>query len=166
MLFMRRKHLTHLPQFVFHRRPWFIVMFQAAVVFSSLVLAWLLRFDFSLPYRRSIFLSGVLLVIVRLLTLRLFHLNHGWWHFASVSDATNILKAVATGSLAFYLLNRYALVGAAFPRSIYLLEAILTASLLAGTRLVSRVLVESIRRDSSAARRVLLVGAGFAAQMV
>ena len=139
MPFMKRKYLAQLPQLVSHRRPWFIFLFQAAVVFSSLVLAWLLRFDFSLPYRRSMLLSGVLLVVVRLLTLRLFHLDHGWWHFASVSDAINILKAVVLGSLAFYLLNRYAGTGVAFPRSIYFLEAILTASLLAGTRLVSRV---------------------------
>ena len=165
-MLMIREFTRRLPKLVFHRRPWFIIMFQAIVVFSSLVFAWLLRFDFSLPHRRSMLLSAALLLIVRLLALRLFHLDRGWWHFASVSDAINILKAVGLGSLAFYLLNRYAVAGVAFPRSIYLLEAILTASFLAGARLVSRVLVESIRRDSFAARRVLLVGAGFAAQMV
>jgi FlaA1/EpsC-like NDP-sugar epimerase len=163
---MRREYLARLPQFVFHRRPLFIYVFQAVVVFNSLVLSWLLRFDFSLPYRSSLLQAGLLLVVVRLATLRLFNLDHGWWHFASVSDATAILKAVTTGSLAFYILNRYALAGPGFPRSVYVLEPILTASLLAGARLASRVLVESVRRDSSAARRVLLVGAGFAAQMV
>jgi len=163
---VRRKYLTHLPQFVFHRRPLFIYVFQAALVFNSLVLSWLLCFDFSLPYRRSLLLSGLLLVVVRLATLRVFNLDHGWWHFTSISDATAILKAVATGSLVFYVLNRYTVAGPGFPGSVYVVEAILTASLLAGTRLISRVLVESVRRDSSAARRVLLVGAGFAAQMV
>lgn len=163
---MKHEYLARLPQFVFHRRPWFIFLFQAVVVFSSLALAWFLRFDFSFPYRRGLLLSGVLLVAVRLLTLRLFHLDHGWWHFASVNDALNILKAVTTGSLGFYVLNRYARGDLGFPRSVYVLEAILTASLLAGTRLASRVLVESVRRDSSATRRVILVGAGFAAQMV
>src|SRR5205823_8172096 len=44
--------------------------------------------------------------------------------------------------------------------------AVLTACLLAGARLASRVLVESVRRDSSHSKRVMLVGAGFAAQMV
>lgn len=163
---MIRQFLLRLPRIVFLHRPWFVFIFQVAVVFSSLVLSWLIRFDFSLPYRRILLFSGVLLVAVRLLTLTLFHLNHGWWHFASVSDAMNILKAVAIGSLAFYVLNHYAVAGPGFPRSVYLLEAILTASLLGGARLASRVLVESVRRDSAAARRVLLVGAGFAAQMV
>src|SRR5581483_4805813 len=78
---MKREYLSRLPQFVFHRRPWFIVLFQAAVVSSAVVLAWLLRFDFSLPYRRTLLLSGAVLVVVRLLALRLFALNRGWWDF-------------------------------------------------------------------------------------
>lgn len=163
---MKREYRTRLPQVVFHMRPWFIVIFQAAVVSSALVLAWLLRFNFSLPYRRTLLMSGAALVVVRLLALRLFALNRGWWHFTSVSDAMNILKAVATGSLVFYVLNFFAIAGPSFPRSIYVLEPILTACLLGGARLASRVLVESVRQDSASARRVLLVGAGFAAQMV
>ncbi len=136
------------------------------LVTVSLVMSWLLRFDFSLPYRRILLTSGLLLVVVRLITLRLFNLNHGWWHFASVSDAINILKAVAVGSVAFFAVNRYLFDAVAFPRSVYFLEAVLTACFLAGARLGSRVLVESVRRDSSRSKRVIVVGAGFAAQMV
>src|SRR3984893_13982594 len=161
-----REYLLRLPQLLFHRRPVFIYIFQAMLVFSSLILGWLLRFDFALPYRRTLLTSGLLLVAVRLITLRFFKLNHGWWHFASVSDALNILKSVTSGSLVFFIVSRYLLGLTAFPRSIYFLEAILTATLLAGSRLASRVLVESVRRDSSRSKRVMLVGAGFAAQMV
>src|SRR5205823_283809 len=78
----------------------------------------------------------------------------------------NILKAVTTGSLAFFALNRFVLSALGFPRAVYFLEAVLTACFLACARLASRVLVESIRRDSSHSKRVILVGAGFAAQMV
>jgi FlaA1/EpsC-like NDP-sugar epimerase len=161
-----REYLLRLPQILFHRRPVFIYVFQAMLVFSSLVLGWLLRFDFSLPYRRVLLASGLLLVVIRLITLRLFNLNHGWWHFASVSDAINILKAVAVGSIVFLVVNRYLLGAIAFPRSVYVLEAVFTACFLAGSRLGSRVLVESVRRDSSRSKRVMVVGAGFAAQMV
>src|SRR6266436_3804825 len=136
------------------------------LVFTSLSVGWLLRFDFSLPYRRVLLLSALLLVVVRLITLRLFDLNHGWWHFASVSDAINILKAVTTGSAAFLAVNRYLFGAVAFPRSVYFLEAVFTTCFLAGARLGSRVLVESVRRDSSRSKRVIVVGGGFAAQMV
>ncbi len=161
-----REHLLRLPQLLFNRRPVFIYVFQTMLVFASLVMGWLLRFDFSLPYRRVLLSSGLLLVVIRLITLRLFNLNHGWWHFTSVSDAINILKAVAVGSMAFFAVNRYLLGAVAFPRSVYFLEAVLTACFLAGARLGSRVLVESVRRESSRSKRVIVVGAGFAAQMV
>src|ERR1035437_3636203 len=97
-----REYLRRLPQLLFHRRPVFIYIFQATLVLSSLIMGWLLCFDFSLPYRRILLTSGLLLVAVRLVTLRFFKLNHGWWHFASVSDALNILKAVISGSLGFF----------------------------------------------------------------
>jgi FlaA1/EpsC-like NDP-sugar epimerase len=164
---MVRERLIKLSQVLFNRRPLFISIFQAVLVIGSFVVAWLVRFDFSLPYRRILLTSGLLLVVIRLITLRLFKLNRGWWHFASVSDALNILKAVAVGSVCFFALNRYLLGAAAFPRSVYVLEAVFTGCFLAGARLASRVLVESVRRDSSSrSNRVILVGAGFAAQMV
>jgi FlaA1/EpsC-like NDP-sugar epimerase len=162
-----RHYLLRLPRLLFQRRPVFIHVFQAMLVFGSLILGWLLRFDFSLPYRHVLFTSGLLLVAVRLLTLRFFKLNHGWWHFASVNDAINILKAVTVGTVFFLILNRYLLGAVAFPRSVYVLEAVLTGCLLGGARLSSRVLVESVRHDSSSrSKRVVLVGAGFAAEMV
>jgi FlaA1/EpsC-like NDP-sugar epimerase len=163
---MTRKYLIRLPELLFKRRPEIVYIFQAILVTCALVSGWLLRFDFSLPYRRVLLTSGLLLIVLRLSTLRIFNLDHGWWHFASVSDVVTILKAVGVGSVIFFVLNRYVLGASAFPRSIYFLEAVLTASFLAGTRLASRVLAESVRRDSSRLKRVILVGAGFAAQMV
>ena len=158
--------MTRLTKYLLKNRPIFIYIFQAALVFVSLALGWLLRFNFSLPYRHMLLTSGLLLIAVRLVVLRFFKLNHGWWHFASVSDVLNILKAVFSGSLVFFVLNRYLFAVVSFPRSIYFLEAILTVGLLAGARLASRVVAESTRRDSSPLKRVMLVGAGFAAQMV
>jgi FlaA1/EpsC-like NDP-sugar epimerase len=163
---MIHKSISRLPQILFNKRPAFIDAFHVVLVAASLIVGWLLRFDFSLPYRRVLLTSGILLVGVRLVTLRLFNLNHGWWHFASVSDAVKITKATVIGSVFFFILNRYLLGATGFPRSLYFLEAVLTTCFLAGARLASRVLVESVRRDSSRSKRIMVVGAGFAAQMV
>ncbi|HEV2402096.1 MAG TPA: polysaccharide biosynthesis protein, partial [Candidatus Sulfotelmatobacter sp.] len=160
-----RKFILNLPKLVFENRPWFIVLFQALLVFCSLVLAWLLRFDFSLPSRPLLLWSAPILVLIRLGSLRLFNLHRGWWHFSGVTDALNILKAVALGTIVFYLF----MIGLgvfAFPRSVYLFEAVLTAGFLSGGRLMSRVLAESMRRESKGLKKVLIMGAGFAAQMV
>jgi FlaA1/EpsC-like NDP-sugar epimerase len=118
---MIRQHLIRLPQILFSRRPLFVYIFQTTLVAASMVLAWLLRFDFSLPYRRVLLTSGLLLVVIRLITLRLFNLNRGWWHFASVSDALNILRAMSVGSVVFFAVNRYLFGVVAFPRAVYVL---------------------------------------------
>jgi len=160
-----KKFLFNLPKLLFENRPWFIALFQALLVLSSLVLAWLLRFDFSLPFRHLLMWTAPILIAVRLSSLRLFNLHRGWWHFSGVSEALNILKAVALGTVCFYLIV-ISLGFFAFPRSVYLLEAVLTAGLLAGGRLMSRVLAETMRGDSKTSKKIIIIGAGFAAQMV
>jgi FlaA1/EpsC-like NDP-sugar epimerase len=84
---------------------------------------------------------------------------------AGISDSLDVLKAVLTGSFAFFLIVRYGLQLNAFPLSIYVLEAIITFTLLAGVRVLSRMAVETVRPDSSS-KRLLLVGAGHAAQAI
>jgi FlaA1/EpsC-like NDP-sugar epimerase len=163
--YMTRHYAVRLLRQLFYKWPVSIYAFHATLVAASLVLGWLLRFDFSLPERRVLLIAGLLLVVVRLITLRLFNLHRGWWHFASVSDVINILKAVAFGSIIFILI--WSLFGVVtFPRAVYVLEAVFTACFLAGTRLGSRALVESGRHEPSRSKRVMVVGAGFAAQMV
>jgi FlaA1/EpsC-like NDP-sugar epimerase len=147
------------------RRTWFITLFQAVIVLGALLIAWLLRFDFTLPYRSLLLGSAPILVVIRLIALRIFNLNRGWWHFSGVSEAIDIIKAVTLGSLAFWVFMR-TLGILSFPRSIYLLEWVLTAGFLAGARLLSRVLADSTLENAQASKKVILIGAGFAAQMV
>ncbi|MGA7847968.1 MAG: polysaccharide biosynthesis protein [Terriglobales bacterium] len=82
-----------------------------------------------------------------------------------ISDAIDVGKAIVTGSFVFFLIVRYGLGLKGFPMSIYALEALLSFTLLTGIRVLSRMLVETVRRDS-ASKRLLLVGAGHAAQMI
>jgi FlaA1/EpsC-like NDP-sugar epimerase len=103
--------------------------------------------------------------MVRLAVMPFFNLMHGWWRHTGISDALDVLKAIVTGSFAFLLIVRYGLGLKVFPLSIYALEALITFTLLTGVRVLSRLLAETVRRDS-ASKRLLLVGAGHAAQMI
>ena len=107
----------------------------------------------------------LVLVIVRLSVMPFFNLMHGWWRYTGLSDSIDVLKAALTGSFAFFLIVRYGLQLTAFPLSIYALEMLLTFMLLAGVRVLSRVVVESVRAGSGS-KRLLLVGAGHAAQAI
>jgi FlaA1/EpsC-like NDP-sugar epimerase len=161
-----RKTYHKLAHLLLQHRPWFIAIFQAWLVSCSLVLAWLLRFDFSLPDRRTLLFALPLLVLVRLVAMAYFGLFRGWWRYAGISDGIDIMKAVGTGSALFFFGTRYLFVGESLPRAVYVLEAMLTTGLLAGVRLLSRVLADSMREDVSTCKRVILIGAGSAAQSV
>jgi FlaA1/EpsC-like NDP-sugar epimerase len=152
--------------FFLRHRPWFIAAFQAALIFCSLVFAWLLRFEFSLPYRRLLFSAAPLLILIRLAAIARYGLLRGWWRFSGLNDALDILKAVAASSGVFYFVMRFLLGMTGFPRSIYVLEALLTAGVLAGVRLFTRALAESLPRDSAKSKRVVIIGAGFAGEMI
>jgi FlaA1/EpsC-like NDP-sugar epimerase len=150
---------------VTNRRIWLIGLFQTILVMGALVFAWLLRFDFSLPSRDLLLAAAPILISIRLGVLRLFNLHRGWWHFSGIGEAVSILEAVVVGTVLFWLFMTGLRI-TSFPRSIYILEAVLAAGFLSGGRLLSRVLAESIRPGVAASRKVLLIGAGFAAQMV
>ncbi len=159
--------MTHkAPLLLLRHKAWFIGIFQAAIISCSLIVAWLLRFDFTLPYRRILVLGLPVLLLARIATMACFGLFRGWWRYVGVRDGIDILKAVGTGSILFWVIMRFALRAMAFPRAIYVLEALLTAGLLVGVRLISRVVAESVRENISSCRRVILIGAGSAAHTI
>ncbi len=163
---MTKKKKLVISLLLMQRRTWFIALFQAGLIFSSLFAAWVLRFDFHLPYRRVLIMSAPILILVRLVAIKQFGLLRGWWRYTGVSDALDIVKAVVTGSVVFWVLMRYILNSLAFPRSIYFMEAVLTIGFLAGVRLASRSLIEAAESNLRLSRRVILIGAGFAAEMI
>jgi FlaA1/EpsC-like NDP-sugar epimerase len=146
-------------------RSLLVLILQVGLILCSLVCAWLLRFEFQVPDPGLLRTTAFVLVIVRLAVMPFFNLMHGWWRYTGISDAVDVLKATLTGSFAFLVIVRYGLGLEAFPLSIYVLEGLITLTLLTGIRVLSRLLAESVRADS-ASKRLLLVGAGHAAQMI
>jgi FlaA1/EpsC-like NDP-sugar epimerase len=148
------------------QHSWFVAIFQAGLICFSLVLAWLLRFDYGLPDRITLFAAVPILIGIRLVAIWRFGLLHGWWKYTGASDVLDVVKAVGVGSLVFVPTVHYLIRLHGFPRSVYLLEPLLTAGLLVGVRIFSRLFAESVRQDLAAAKKVILIGAGIAAQTV
>jgi FlaA1/EpsC-like NDP-sugar epimerase len=132
----------------------------------SLITAWLLRFDFTLPHRRILLYALPVLVLIRLGAMAYFGLLRGWWRYVGIRDGIDILKAVAAGSIVFFIIIRFVLQLHGFPRTIYVLEPLIAAGLLGGVRLLSRLVAESVRENISSCKRVILIGAGSAAQTI
>jgi len=158
--------IISLARALLRNNSWFVGVFQAVMIFTSFIVAWFLRFDFTLPERSTLLTAACILVAVRMAAIARFGLLHGWWRYTGLSDAADVAKCVLSGSVVFFVVTRYLLRMTAFPRAVYVLEPLLTAGMLLGVRIWSRVLAESVRQDLTANKKVLLVGAGVGAQTV
>ncbi len=107
-----------------------------------------------------------ILLVTRLAAVAYFGLLRGWWRYAGIRDGIDILKAVAIGSVLFWVTVRFVFQITAFPRTIFVLEALLTTGLLVGVRLLSRAFAESASQNISPLKRVILIGAGSAAHAI
>jgi FlaA1/EpsC-like NDP-sugar epimerase len=166
---MSSSPLSRFSRAILRRNAWVVAVFQVSLVFISLVLAWLLSFDFSLPHRHLLLTVASVLIVIRLAVIARFGLLHGWWRYVSVEDVVEIIKADLLGTAVFFLVIRYVFVITVFPVSVYVLEALLTAALLIGVRVLSRLLAESFRQDlalAKSSRKVVVIGAGRAAEVV
>jgi FlaA1/EpsC-like NDP-sugar epimerase len=158
----------NLPSMLVRQRFWAISAFHFLLIAASIVIAWLLRFDFRIPYPTLLFGSVPILILFRIVALARFNLLHGYWRHSGVTDVIDIGKAVALGTLAFFVATRYVFGKYEFPLSIYILEAIITAAGLTGARVWSMALKR--RTDGGSAeqkkRRVIVAGAGEAASLL
>ncbi|HZM09736.1 MAG TPA: nucleoside-diphosphate sugar epimerase/dehydratase [Candidatus Limnocylindrales bacterium] len=147
-------------------RFWFILAFDTILFAASLIGAWLLRFEFTLPQRDILFAALPILVLMRLAALGRFKLLRGYWRYTGISDIADIVKATALGSLGFLVIERWLLGIKAFPISIYCLEALLVVGGLCGARLFSRMLAQSVRGAwrGRSEKTAIIVGAGDAAE--
>jgi len=158
--------IFNLAQALLRKNSWFVGLFQAALIFVSLVLTWLLIFDFTLPNRTLLLTAACILILVRMFTIAIFGLLHGWWRYTGLRDALDVAKSVLSGSVIFAFVMQFVAHAPAFPHAVYVLEPLLTGGMLVGIRILSRVLAESVRQELTASRKVLLIGAGNAAQTV
>jgi FlaA1/EpsC-like NDP-sugar epimerase len=146
-------------------RPLVVAAHVSLCVASSYLACWL-RFDGAVPAAVTATYLQVLpwILVVRGLVFLLFGLYGGLWRYTSVWDLSRILFAVFTSTVIMYPLVYRGLSPAVFPRSLPILDAILLVCFLGGVRFLWRVVPSVIR--SSQRRRVLVVGAGDAGEMI
>jgi FlaA1/EpsC-like NDP-sugar epimerase len=150
------------------QRHFVIVVVQVALIALAAVFAWLLRFEFTFPQPRVFLFALPLLMAMRLLAMSRFNLFHGYWRYTGMSDALDIAKAVALGSLGFLIAERWIVGATSFPISVYFIEAILTACALGGVRMLSRAFMQRVQVHANGigSKTVVVIGAGCGAAML
>ncbi|MDI6802206.1 MAG: nucleoside-diphosphate sugar epimerase/dehydratase [Thermodesulfovibrionales bacterium] len=117
-------------------------------------------------------------LIIKLVIFSFFRLYRITWRFVGLNDLYNIVNAIVVSeSLLIVLIltsQNYHLPGipnemfAGFPRSVFLIDGMLSFLLLAGLRISKRVSLEIIlkKRSNKQGKRTIIVGAGNTGEMI
>ncbi len=143
--------------------------------FLAIVSAWILsllaRFNFEFPPNdllKAAIAALPMVLLVQLIVGGYFGLYRGLWRFTGLLDLWNLLKAVGLGTIVIFtglfVFNRLEYI----PRSTIVLYPIFLVLLLAGPRLVYRVLKDggNIGVSGTSGKKSLIVGAGTAGEAV
>ncbi len=133
---------------------------------ASYYFALMLRFDGVVPPQtwRIWVETFPVVCLARMLALHLFALNRGIWRYVGFLDLLNIGKAVGSSSALIWLFF-VPLRGVALPSSIFIIDGIVLILLLGGLRTLRR-LSGLLMQTVTGVKRVLIVGAGNAGEMV
>lgn len=141
-----------------------IIAFQAVLIIATYYTAFSLRLDFPLDAesRRMFLLSLPWVLAIKLVVFGRYGLLRGWWRYAGMSDLVDITKASLTSAILLYLalwLGLWPPPG--YPRSVVLIDLVLTISCIGGARFLVRAYTETVH-TCVARKETLIVGAGVA----
>ena len=153
-----------------HRLPQLAA--DLAIVVAAWFLAFRLRFDTDLPVYYERYLSWEVIGLVAAIKLAIFALfgfYNRWWRYVSTRDMWGAARGVVAASLVTFLVfSFFAIHAAEVPRTVWVIDGLLTLAFVAGSRMLARTIIERPQSRSIVARgrEVIVVGAGDAAQLM
>ncbi len=177
---MIKKYITKLLASSYPKRFLFFFLSDILIIILSLYLSFLLRFDFALKneYRDLIVNALPFFLVIKLAVFNILGLYRITWRFVGIRDLYDIINAIVISELiliVFILTSQnYHLPGipdemfTGFPRSVFLIDGMLSFMLLAGLRISKRVSLEIIlkKRSNKQGKRTIIVGAGNTGEMI
>ena len=145
-----------------------VVCTQLGLTAMANVAAFALRFEGDIPPDHAqLFLKGLPIVLaIYAVGLAVFGIQRGLWRYVGLHDLGRIFWASVTSSVVLYSVVHGLLGWVAYPRSVIILTGMLSGLFLAGIRLAVRWFREWLHVLSPTARRVLVVGAGHAGELL
>jgi FlaA1/EpsC-like NDP-sugar epimerase len=144
-------------------RLWALLALHFGIISSALIAAFFLRFEFRIPADIPPLMYGGLAIALPVKTMMFWShgLFRGWTRHDGFLEACEVVLANLLASFIF-LLGCFALMGTAFPRSIYVLDALLCVVMTMCARFMLRLVVEvaTLNAQRKKRKRVLVYGAG------
>ncbi len=163
--------IRRLKQFIIANRRGVSVLLHTVIIATAYILAYILRFDGRISAQNLTLIGQTLplLVLIKLAVFHFYHLHQGLFRYAGIQDLVHIIKACSVSSLLFIAAAGIGFRLAGIPRSIFVLDWMLTIALFGGKRMSFRMLREAkaLRRctASGKALNTLIIGAGDAGEM-
>jgi FlaA1/EpsC-like NDP-sugar epimerase len=154
-----------------HIRNLYFLIADLVLIIVSVIGSYLLRLELESAFQ-VYFKSAVIMTCIALLIKPLIHYVFGlyrrMWQYASVKELWLITLSVTVGSLIVSSLMMMLFqfkVFTAFPRSVLIIDWIISIVATGGTRFIMRILAENTNQpqgslDGSMPKKVLIVGAG------
>jgi FlaA1/EpsC-like NDP-sugar epimerase len=147
------------------------LLIDAGIVALSWFLAFELRFDQAMPVYYDTLLKRTILIVVviKVAVFLLFGFHRRWWRYVSVNDMWGAARGVVVASLVADVTVYFVspVHNVRLPRSIAVMDLLITMALIAGARLFARTVIERPRSGVVArGREVIVVGAGDAGRTV
>lgn len=163
--------------FIKNRTVLILILLDATLLACAYWAAYLIRFDGHLDpvYRQVVILTIAPCIVLKIGIFASLKLYRGMWRYTGINDLVALIKASVVGSFAFvvYLAMFHHFDG--MPRSVLIVDGILTVFLLGGLRLAIRICLQSkvgflpavrsvFAKSKSDLKRVLIFGTGVLAE--
>ena len=164
---------------ILRKNIWLFLSTDIFIIGASLYLSYALRFDFAIPshYFNDLGYVFIILLFSKISSFLFFKLYKGMWRFTSISDLINVLKSTFIASLFSISVILLVLGSNAVPRTVLLIDYMLTtigiAAVRASVRIYSTKFVVGNGRNkqknkstSKIKTRLLLLGAGSSGEKI
>lgn len=144
-----------------------IVALDLLLIAACYFASFMIRFEGAIPHDNIVGFRASLpaVIIVRFSIFLYFRLYSGYYRYASISDLTQILKAVTVGSV-LIALPTYLLSYANIPRGVFVIDWLLLIVLVGGSRFLLRAGREMLPQFWAQGKRTFVIGAGAAGEMI
>ena len=154
----------------------FLIFGDFFIIFLSLYLSVLFRFEFIIPpqYLELLALENLFIILsLKIAFFTIFGLYRGMWRFTSIWDLFNIIKSNIFSTLCLVIAVRYLYGFNSISRSLFIIDFMICVALISASRLGIRIFFSHIltflnneKSISTYKKKILLIGAGHTGKMI
>jgi FlaA1/EpsC-like NDP-sugar epimerase len=153
--------------FSFSKKRIVKTLIDGVLIALAYALAYLIRFDFNLPEMHLQMMEKTILiaVLLNIVFINFLRINQSRWRYSSIQDLLNIFAVLTIGWITF-IIYLYFTNSIGLPRSVLTVYWLLTLLFLGGIRFLPRMALKIRGSFTSGLKRVLVIGAGDAGEMI